>query len=230
MDRTRWVAAATRRHDSCTCATWLIHTRDMTHSYIYIRYATSGSHSLSCCCHEEASGCCVPWMTLRANTTPRKTWLTHMRDMTHSQERHDSFTRETWLIYKRDMTHPYISICSCAPSMTLRANTTPRKAWLIHMRDMTHSYERHDSFIWETWLNHMRDVARAYERSHWYERHDSFVWKTWLICMRDMTYFYERHALFLWETWLMYVRDMTHLYERHYSYVRPTQSIIYVPL
>jgi len=92
-----------------------------------------------------------------------ETWLIHMRDMTHSCERHDSFMWETWLIHMRDMTHSY-----------QRHDSYIWETWLIHMRDMTHSYERHDSFIWETWLIHMRDMTHSYDNT-WVTRFREFT-------------------------------------------------------
>jgi len=62
-------------HDSSICVTWLIHMCDMTHSYVW-------HDSLICA-----------------------TWLNHMCDMTDWYVRHDSFTCVTWLIHMCDMAH-----------------------------------------------------------------------------------------------------------------------------
>ena len=60
------------------CGTWLIHTWDMTHSYV-------GHDSLIC-----------------------RTWLIHMWDMTLSYVGHDSLICGTWLIHMWDMTLSYV--------------------------------------------------------------------------------------------------------------------------
>jgi len=80
-------------HDSFICVTWLIHTCDMTHLYVW---------------HDSFI---------------RVTWLIHMCDMTHSYVWHDSFicvtrislwalamcpAHVTWLIYMCDTTHSYV--------------------------------------------------------------------------------------------------------------------------
>ena len=64
--------------DSFICVTWLIHTCDMTHSYVW---------------HD--SFICV-------------TWLIHTCDMTHSYVWHDSFICVTWLIHMCGRTHSYV--------------------------------------------------------------------------------------------------------------------------
>jgi len=64
--------------DSFICVTWLIHMRDVTHSYVW-----------------RDSFICV-------------TWLIHMCDVTHSYVWRDSFICVTWLIHICDVTHSYV--------------------------------------------------------------------------------------------------------------------------
>jgi len=66
------------RHDSFTCATWLIHTCDVTHSHV------------------------------RHDSFISATWLIHICDRTHSSMRHDPFTCATWPIHMCDMTHSHV--------------------------------------------------------------------------------------------------------------------------
>jgi len=66
------------RCDLFICVPWIIHMRDITHSYVW---------------HE--SFICV-------------TWLIHMCSTTHSYVWHDAFTCATWLIHVFDMTYPHV--------------------------------------------------------------------------------------------------------------------------
>jgi len=63
---------------SCIRVTWLIHTCDMTHSYVW---------------HDSFI---------------RVTWLIRTCDMTHSYVWHDSFVHVTWLIRTCDMTYSHV--------------------------------------------------------------------------------------------------------------------------
>jgi len=169
------------QHDSCICTIWLIHMREMTHSYvtwlIHMRHDSfiwDMTHSY------------VTWLIHMCNTTLASvlydsficaTQLLHLYDMTHfmwdirrSYVWHDSFICVTWLIHICDMTHSYV-----------RHGSFICVTWLIHTCDMTHSYGRHDSFIRVTWLIHMCAMTHSYV---W---HDSFICATWLIHMRDTT-------------------------------------------
>jgi len=68
-------------HGSFICGTWLIHIWDMTHSYV-----------------ENDSFICG-------------TWLIHLWGMTHSYMWHDSFIRLTRLIHTLGMTHTKKDLC-----------------------------------------------------------------------------------------------------------------------
>jgi len=185
--------------------TWLIHTCDMTHSYVW---------------HD--SFICV-------------TGLIHMCDMTHSYVWHDSFICVTCLIYMRNMPWSYVwhvsFICVACRSHT---RDTPQTTcvslwvwwadatWLIHVCDTTHSYVWHDSFICVTWPIHTRDMTHSYT---W---HDSFIYLTWLIHTRDMAHSYMWHNSFIYVTWLIHICDMTRYSPLHlecYSFILESESL-----
>jgi len=129
-------------HDSFIRVTWLIHTCDMTHSYV-----CETIHS--CECHD--SFMCV-------------TWLIPICDMTHLYvwhdssicERNDSFLWVPWLIHVCDMTHSHVwhgsFIC-----VTSRIHMCAK--WLIFVGAMTHSCVWHDSFT-SLWAG-LTDVPRG---------------------------------------------------------------------
>ena len=84
------------------CVTWLIHMRDMTHSYVW-----------------RDSFICVPWLIHTCDMSYSHMWhdsficvpwlLIHMCDMTHSHAWHVSFTCVTWLVHMcAMMTHSYL--------------------------------------------------------------------------------------------------------------------------
>jgi len=145
--------------------TWLIHTCDMTHSYVW--------HGAFIC----------------------ETWRIHMCDMPYLYMWHDSFICVTWLIRMCDMTsclhlHMFLlyiyrhalplamvsdGIGREKRSATTKTETNTRtpstwrpvllQIFWVHVCDMTHSYVWHDSFrcshAWHasfirvTWLIHM---------------------------------------------------------------------------
>jgi len=160
--------------------TWLIHTSDVTYSYV--RYDSSICVTFKC----------VTWLIHVCDITHHMcdmthsyvwhdwficvTLLIHMCDMTDSYVWHDSFICMTWLIHICDMTHSY-----------MHHDSFMCVAWLIHMYDMTYSYARHDSFICITWLNHVCDMTHSYM---W---HDSFICVTWLIHIYDTTHSHTWH-------------------------------------
>jgi len=88
--------------------------------------------------------CCVflllePWLLHHS-----KTWLIHMRDMTHSSVWYDSFIGVIWLIHRCDMTQR-ISQRILEPFQIIFIYMCV--TWLIRMCDMTHLYVWHD-LIW----------------------------------------------------------------------------------
>ena len=113
------------------------------------------------------------------------TWIAHIRDLTRSYARYNSFICETWLVHMWDMTRSYV-----------RRDSFICEPWLVHTWDMTRPYVRHVSLIRETWLTHMQDMTRSYVR------HDAHTW--------DMTRSYVRHDSFICATWLAHMWDKTH--------------------
>ena len=120
-------------HDSCICATWLIHMCDMT-------------------IHRSRS----------ANWTWRRRqdwrWM-----MTQSYMWHDSCVCVTWLIHMCDMTHLQESQCALdmeeATGLMSDDDSVICVTWLMHMCDMTHSYVWHDIFVC---VIHMCDMTHSY--------------------------------------------------------------------
>jgi len=102
---------------SVTWKTWLIHRRDMTHFYTHHHIHTTWPADMTDC---DFSFACQTWL-MSMN-------LIHMKDMTYSYERHDSFIWEIWLIYMFIPTHI-----------------------LLSPTDMTHSNVGHDSCSWTLW-------------------------------------------------------------------------------
>jgi len=111
--------------------TWLIHTCDMTRSYVW----QDSFVCVTCLIHT----CDMARSYVWHDSFIRVTWLIHMCDMSHSYVWYDSFTCVTWLIHMCDMTH----MC----------DTTHSYVW-------HDSYVRHDPFICVTRLIHMCDMTQ----------------------------------------------------------------------
>jgi len=89
------------------------------------------------------------------------TWLTHLRDMTHSYVQHDTLMWVTSLTHMCDMTRSFVwhdsLICvtwlthfvtsGCKEQISNRCDTFIFVTWLTHMRDVTQSYVWHDALI-----------------------------------------------------------------------------------
>jgi len=112
----------------------------------------------------------------------RASWLPHMRDMSHSNSWHDSFTCLTCLIQVRDKSHSHAWHGSCprrhATNEMLVSPMTATRVW-------------HYSFTLVTWLTHMRDMTHSHA--------------TWLTST-DIT----SPTACSWAPWLPHVPDMTH--------------------
>jgi len=126
-----------RASSSDIYAIWLIHMRDMTHSYVW---------------HD--SFICL-------------TWLVHMCDMTHSYAWRDSFVRVTWLIHMCDMILRHgqhaRDICMLLDSF-IRVTWLRPVCDMTHSKDdMTQTYIWHASFIRVTWHIHTGDMPRLIE-------------------------------------------------------------------
>ena len=134
------------RHGSFLRETWLIPTRDMTHSvrrwfqvrrgkYVYIHSVTPSY--------------------LRPDSFLCETWLILTWHMTHSYVTHDSFLRGTLLILC------VYSFCVSDGFKCAEANIYTHIARLLLIWDMTHPYVRHDSFLRETRLIPTRDMTHC---------------------------------------------------------------------
>jgi len=187
--------------------TWLIHTRDITH--------TSMQHDSFVCdmtdpyvwhvsficvtwlmhlCDESCHTCiCVIRLDMHICDITYAISLMHRCDLTYSTVSHDLFMCVTWLIHVSDMNHPSVQYASCICVTSLICVTG-----LVRMCDMTHSYLWHGSFICDM--------------THSYSWHDSFIRVTWLIHTCDMTHLYAWHDCFICVTWLIHMCDVTHLH------------------
>ena len=115
-------------HDSFIYVTWLIHTCDMTHSYMWhdsFIYATWLIHT-----------CDMTHSYMWHDSFIYVTWLIHICDMTHSYVWHDSFVCATWPIHMCDMTHWYVWHDSCVCV-----------TWLMHMCIMTIKIDQNWSIV-----------------------------------------------------------------------------------
>jgi len=193
--------------------TWLIHTCDMTNSYVW------------------------------HNSCIHMTWVMYTCDMTHANVWHDSFIRVTCLIHMCDMTHPYVSwlmhmcymthlyvwhdsfkcmeqLISChvfiCVTWLISCHVFTCVTWLIqmlasptnltrfiHMCKITHSYVWHDSF----WC--MTD----------------FTCVSWLVSFERtkeqlcVPFSFKNHAR---ATWLIDFCETTHLYVWHHKLLQQT--------
>ena len=102
------------------CAPWLVHTWDMTRSYVCVDSLIRLTWMLCMC---ETSRSCV-WH----DSSICVTCLVHTRDMTAVYVWHVSFICVTWLIHTCDVSHSHAWHVSfiCV-------------TWLIYMRDVTRS-------------------------------------------------------------------------------------------
>jgi len=138
-------------HDLFIRGSWLIPTRDMTHSHLW---------------HDSLISDCSPTFAASERLLQLECcafvfgiWLTHTWDMTHPYVEHDSFICGTWLVHMisdcdTNIVAPKrllrLECCGFAyvSHLCVRHNSFICETWLIHMWDMTHSYIGHDAFIW----------------------------------------------------------------------------------
>jgi len=146
-------------YDSLLSVTWLIHTRDMTHSYTWHDVFIYVTWLIRIC-----DVTCLQIKELEQMGYPPRSYLWH-----------DSFLYVTWLMHVFDMTNSYV----CHDSFTrsyMWFDSFIFVKWHIHTRDMTYSYTWHDSFIYVTNTFIFIDVI------------DTFIYMTWLIHKRGMTH------------------------------------------
>jgi len=151
--------------------TWLIHTWDMTHWYVFtFHHADAGNSTDHAFMFVWMSH--VPYMN---DSCP--TWRIYAAYLLHMG--HESFIYGTWLIHQ------------CEHSATHdNDNSTVHASIFI--------YGTHDSFIHGTWLIHIWDMTHSTTHDNdnstvrasifIYGTHDSFIHGTWLIHIWDMTH------------------------------------------
>ena len=217
------------------CATRIIHTCDMTNSWVW---------------HDPFTWCGMAHSLVWHDSFICVTWLIHLCDLcdiTFWHVGHDSFTYMTWHIYMCDVDHSHVGLVTWHINMCDMIHSYVRRdsficvswaRWSIHMCDMTHSYVWHDSCICVTWLIHMCDMTYSYVRhnlftcgtwlihicdiTHSFAWHDSFIRATcvtWPIYMCDMTHSYVWYFLLIYVTWLIHISDMNPSHVQHYSFI-----------
>ena len=122
------------QNDSFIRVTWLIHTCDMTRSYVMLLIHT----------------CDMTHSYVWRDSFIRVIWLIHTCDMTHSYVWHDSFipAPDSISVLSLLVRDSFI----CVPWHIHIFGTT----WCIHML-------WHDAFLCVTWLFHICDMPRSHE-------------------------------------------------------------------
>jgi len=194
-------------HDSFICVTWLIHMCDMTHSYVWhdsficgMRPVHVWNVKLSCLHHDKLT--CVTWLIIcvvRVDITTNS-FVWHDSSYVSSV----STSRQTHMC---DMTLHMCRLC-------LHHNKHIRVTWLLIcvVRDMTPHTCRswHDSsyvsFVSTSQHTHSCDMTpHTCRMTLSYVWHDSFICVTWLIYMCDMTHSYVVRDL-IYVVWLFQKR------------------------
>ena len=158
-------------HDSFICVACLIHTCDMTLSYVW---------------HD--SFIRVTWLITTASVTCRMhmfdTWLIHMCDVTYLYVLNSFICVtwrmhmcDTWLIHTCVLTHSYVWY-ACHSYV-----------WLVCICDMTDSVSDSQCVTIRPYVRH--DACTCVT-------HDSFVCVTWLIHTCNMTHSYVGHVAFIY--------------------------------
>jgi len=204
-------------HDSSTRVTWHIHRSGMPHSYKWQDVFTTDD-----ACHDSFGD--------YVHSIPpfiRVTWLTYVRDMTHSYVRHALSIQVTWLIHQKwyvtwliwklrafclpftcvtclirtcEMTHSCVCMCMTYLIHTSGKTFTADDAWYMY------KYFRilcafHLPFKCVTCLVHIVYICV------WQV---SFMCVTWLVPICDMTDSFVGHAPFMCVTCLIYMCNITH--------------------
>jgi len=133
-----WRSHAHMNAVSHKCATWLIHTRDMTHLHMYLHMQEHAADAVQSKKTLEHS---YVWH----DSSIYGTWLIYVCHMTDSHAWHDTF------IY----VFTYVGTCSGCGQVKEGAWTILCVALLAHMCDVTHWFVCHDLFIHVTWLIHI---------------------------------------------------------------------------
>jgi len=201
-------------HDSSICVTWLIHTYEITHSYVWhdsFMYVYMCDKNLTQSCLQHWHYVMIP------SHCRQQQWRSARNDMTHSYVWHDSFVCVTWLI------HVYIRATWTWLNHTCAIDTTswcPRVAAsssgvlpkLIHTSGMTHSYVWHDSFTY-MYIRHESDFVICATLTIYHDAlalppvavafyHKSFICVTWIIHMCEISSGVLQH-MYIWQTQTM---------------------------
>jgi len=178
------------------CVTWLIHTRDMTHSFVWNmcrvghRVWTQLMQQNSCVWHD--SFICATWLIQMCDICEEwdiVCWRSRIYVLTQQESyvSHDSFTRVAWLIH-------ICGICEEWDIVCWRSR--------FHVCHMTHSHAWHDSFICVTYVQSGTSFVDAAEVMCWRSKnhvsHDSFTRVTWLIQMCGIC---EEWDMVCWRGW-----------------------------
>ena len=138
-----------RAGDEFMGVTWLIHTCDTTHSYVW-------HDSCICVTLPIHSRVCISGGEVRV------TWRIHTCDTTQSYMWHDSFIRVTWLIHTCGITHSYVWYNSCMRVTWLTYMS--KRLWRVSSkRKYTRSCEYIMSHPWMSPVTHMNEPCHTYE-------------------------------------------------------------------
>jgi len=136
-----WIVHVRVSYSTPRRVTWLLHTCDMTHAYVWHDSFTWMSRDFFL----ELRMWCV---------VQHATWI----DMTPSYVWHYSCICVTWLLHISESCLLLWVTHVCA------SYSTPRRVtWLLHTCDKTHSYVFHDFFIyWVAWSHRMPYLHRSF--------------------------------------------------------------------
>jgi len=188
-------------HVTFPCVTWLIHTCDIPHPYVWL-----DSFIRVTCLMQTRQ-----WKQGGLVFAASHLWMSHTTHMIAScHTLNASCHTYEWVmshIWMSHVTHTNESCHTCE--------------WAMSHIWMSHATHVDDSFIYVAWLIHMCDMAH----SHMW--HDSFICVTWLIHICGMTHSYVWHGSFICVTWLIHICSMTphiqcvmpHIWKRHATHV-----------
>ena len=193
---------------------WLIHTWGtwLVHMYIYMWDMTRSCTRVFQICKPPTYYCCRPpgLTSIIRDSFVCRTWLVHMRDMTHSYVRQDSFISETWLVHMWDMTRSYTHVFPRSWAPAYYCGWPPgapiSHSWLICDSFVLYSYVEDDLFVRETWLvRRLMYFLRLVDSCisfvlHLYMENDLFICETGLV--RDSCISFDRLMYFKRSTWV----------------------------
>jgi len=154
--------------------TWLVHTCDMTRSYVWHDSFISVTWLFHRCDMTHSVIALAIWNAYGADFTC---------DMTRSYVWHDSFIRVTWLVHTCGMTHSVISLAmKCVWSWLYDSFCTFISSirifeciWSWLLKRCT--YVWHDAFLCVTWLIPMCGMTHSTNSSAIYNEYEADFWK-----------------------------------------------------